>query len=43
MSENNCTLRVQPFVTIGVVKVPMRVDQMLDRIGADGGKRVGDL
>src|SRR5260370_779826 len=41
--ENNCTGRVQPFVAIGVVKVPMRVDEVLDRIGADGCKRVGDL
>src|SRR5260370_35297716 len=41
--ENNCTRRVQPFVAIGVVKVPMRVDDALDRIGADGRKRVGDL
>ena len=33
--ENNCTRGVQPFVAIGVVKVPMRVDEVLDRIGAD--------
>src|SRR5580693_4048453 len=43
MSENNRTRRVQPFVAIGVVKVPMRVDEVLDRVGADGCKRVGDL
>jgi hypothetical protein len=35
VSENNCARRVQPFVAIGVVKVPMRVDEVLDRIGAD--------
>jgi hypothetical protein len=40
VSENNCTRRVQPFVAIGVVKMPMRVDEVLDRIGADWCKRV---
>ena len=35
VSENNCARGVQLFVAIGVVKVPMRVDEVLDRIGAD--------
>jgi len=35
VSENNGTRGVQPFVAIGVVKVPMRVDELLDRIRAD--------
>src|SRR5262245_44463554 len=35
MSENGRTCGVQPFVAIGVVKVPMRVDQALDWVGAD--------
>jgi hypothetical protein len=35
VSENGCTRGVQPFVAIGVVKVPMRVDQVLDWVGAD--------
>src|SRR5215831_4947715 len=34
VSENECTLGVQPFVAIGVVKVPVGVDQLLDRVGA---------
>src|SRR6202007_859716 len=33
--EDGCACGVQPFVTVGMVKVPMRVDQVLDRIGAD--------
>ncbi len=34
---------MQPFVPIGVVEMPMRVDQMLDRIVAEGGERLGNL
>jgi hypothetical protein len=35
MATNGCTLGVQPFVAIGMVKVPMCVDQVLDRVGVD--------
>src|SRR5262249_11530404 len=43
VSQNGCARRVHPFVAIGVVKVPMRVDQMLDRVGTDGCKCRCDL
>src|SRR5215467_9340549 len=35
MGENGCASRVQPLVAVGVVEVPMRVDQMLDWVGTD--------
>jgi len=33
--KNGCPRGVHPFVAIGVVKVPMRVDQVLDWVGTD--------
>ena len=35
MGEDGRTLRVQPLIAVGMIEVPMRVDQMLDRIGAE--------
>ena len=34
---------VQPFVAVGVVKVPVRVDQVRDRLWAKRRQRCGDL
>jgi hypothetical protein len=34
--------RMQPFIAIGVIEVPMRVNQVLDRIAAEGIERIGD-
>ena len=31
------------FVAICVVKVPVRIDQVLDRVGVKGGQRLSDL
>src|SRR6516162_1065524 len=33
LSEDGCTSRVQPFVAVGVVEVPVRVDEVPDGIG----------
>ena len=35
LSEDCCSSGLQPFVAVGMVKVPMRVDQVLDGVGAD--------
>src|SRR6266550_3505185 len=43
VGENGCTGGVQPFVTVSVVKVPVGVDEVLDRIGTNPGESVGDL
>ena len=43
MGENRCTCRMQPFIAIGVVEVPVRVDKVRDRIGANARKSVGNL
>src|SRR4026208_1659181 len=34
--------RMKPFVTVGVIEVPMRVNQVLDRIAAERIERIGD-
>ena len=34
---------VQPFVAIGMIEVPVRVDEMGDGIGAESGKSFSDL
>ena len=34
---------VQPLVAVGVVEVPVRVDQMPDRLGTEACQRLGDL
>ena len=43
VGENGCTGGVQPFVTVSVVKMPVGVDEVLDRIGTNPGESVGDL
>ena len=35
--------RIQPCIAVGVVEVPVRVDQVRDRIGAEIGERLGHL
>src|SRR5260370_592172 len=37
------TGRMQPFVAVGMVEVPVRIDEMGDRIGAEGIKRLTHL
>jgi hypothetical protein len=34
---------VQPFIPVGVVKVPVRINEVRYRIGAETGKSLGDL
>jgi hypothetical protein len=36
MREDCRALVVQPFVAVGMIEVPMSIDQMLDRVGAVG-------
>src|SRR5262249_9049309 len=43
VSQNGCARSVQPFIPIGVVEVPVRVDQVLDWIGANARESVGNL
>src|SRR5260370_42124177 len=42
VSKNGCTSGVQPFVAVGMVEVPVSVDEVLDRIGANRCKRLGN-
>jgi hypothetical protein len=37
------TDRIQPFVAVGVIEMPVRVDQVRDRVAADIGQGLGDL
>ena len=34
---------MHPFVAVGVVEVPVGVDEDADGVGADGGERGGEL
>src|SRR5438128_2129964 len=43
VGENDCARGVQPFVTVGVVKVPVGVDEVCNRVGTNPGESVGDL
>src|SRR5215469_13820406 len=43
MGKDGCASGVQPLVAIGVIKVPMRVDEVLDRIGTNRGQRVSNF
>ena len=43
MGENRGARSMQPFIAVGVVEVPMRVDEMLDRVGANASQGLGDL
>src|SRR5262249_61913943 len=42
MRNNHCPGIVHPFIPIGVVEVPVCVDEVLDRIGADDCECVAD-
>jgi hypothetical protein len=33
---------MQPFIAVGVIKMPMRIDKMFDRILTEAGQRFGD-
>ena len=35
--------RMQPLVAVGMVEMPVRVDEMRDRLGAEIGQRLGHL
>jgi hypothetical protein len=35
MRDDGRALRIQPLIAVGVIEVPMRVDQVLDRIAAE--------
>src|SRR5215470_12462365 len=43
VSENGRANRVQPFVAIGMVKVPMRIDEVLDGLGTNPDQSVTNL
>ena len=43
MSNYGCPCIVQPRIAVRMVKVPVSIDQMLDRIGADGCERITDF
>src|SRR5215471_20700759 len=43
VGKNGRPNRVQPFVAVGMVKVPMRVDEVLDGLGTNPGESVSDL
>jgi len=43
VGDNGGPDRVDPGVAVGMVIVPVGIDEMLDRIGADGGEGIGDL
>ena len=38
-----CTDRMEPVVSTGVIKMPMRVDQVCDGLGADTRQRFSEL
>ena len=35
MGDNGCSFRIQPLIAVRVIEVPVRVDQVLDRIVAE--------
>ena len=43
VSDDLCAGRMQPLVAVGMVEMPVRVDEVRDGIGAEVGKRLGDL
>lgn len=43
MSQNAGSCLMQPLVAAGVIKVPMRVDELLDGIRIDAGKGCRDV
>ena len=43
MSNDLCPDGIQPYVAVGMIEMPVRVDQVRDGIGAKSGKSFGDL
>src|ERR1700731_2208574 len=43
MSNDLCPDGIQPYVAVGMIEMPVRVDQVRDGIGAKIGKSSGDL
>ena len=43
LGDDLCAGRMQPVIAVGMIEVPMGVDEMRDRIGAELGERLGDL
>ncbi len=43
MSNDLCPDGIQPYVAVGMIEMPVRVDQVRDGIGAKTGKSSGDL
>jgi hypothetical protein len=43
LGDDLCAGRMQPFIAVGMVEVPVRIDEMGDGIGAEGLKSFGDL
>ena len=43
LSDDPCADRLQPRVAVGMIEMPMRVDQVRDWIGAEICQRLGHL
>ena len=43
MSNDLCPDGIQPYIAVGMIEMPVRVDQVRDGIGAKTGKSSGDL
>src|SRR5215467_2530136 len=43
MGQYCCAGRMQPFISVRVVEVPMRIDKVLDWVGANARKSVGNF
>src|SRR5262249_29373008 len=43
MGKDRCAGRVQPFIPVRVVEVPVRVDEVFDGVGANARRSVGNL
>src|SRR5664279_6458849 len=43
LSDDLCSNRMQPLVAVGMIEMPMGVDQMCDRIGTEIGESLRDL
>jgi hypothetical protein len=42
MSDNDRSFAMQPLVSVSVIEMPVRIDQMPNRIGAESRQRFGD-
>jgi len=43
MGNDPCADGIEPCVAVGMIEMPVRIDQMGDGIGAEAGKRLGEL